>query len=336
MLSASEWHALEDTERGHEEVYRIPGGTTDPGLGISDYLEYKQEVEAKRRAVKAEYAATSRKANTQKAVLLDRYDKLFILVTQRDERDKTRAERLKGHEDKLAKARMQEIEYKEKLLKEISELENDANKIELEHDAAHTLLADFLRDNATILTAVEKAEALDTEQRRKVLRKQAHEQILEAFQGYDQSEYDGETNAKNLTTRETASSSSSGALRDELKRLREYEEVTDDLVDRLRIKVESIDLLEESQVEMIDSQISDQKKLAKKVLDLLDQTRKNNHEIEVLTDSVRMEILDRLEDTAGNSNYQCGLLCVTVIVLVLVVGCGIYYLLVANSIISRF
>ena len=87
---------------------------------------------------------------------------------------------------------------------------------------------------------------------------------------------------------------------------------------------------------MIDSQISDQKKLAKKVLDLLDQTRKNNHEIEVLIDSVRMEILDRLEDTAGNSNYQCGLLCVTVIVLVLVVGCGIYYLLVSNSIISRF
>ena len=237
MLSASEWHALEDTKRGYEEVYRIPGGSSDPGLGISDYLEYKQEVEAKRRAIKADYAATSRKVNTQKAVLLDRYDKLFILVTQRNERDETRAKRLTGHEDKLAKARMQEMEYKEKLLKEISELENDAIKIELEHAAAHTLLAGFLRDNSTILTAVEKAEALDTEQRRKVLRKQAHEQILEAFQGYDQSEYDGETNAKYLTERKADSSSSANALRDELKQLREYEETTDDLVDRLRIKV---------------------------------------------------------------------------------------------------
>ena len=77
---------------------------------------------------------------------------------------------------------------------------------------------------------------------------------------------------------------------------------------------------------MIDSQISDQKKLAKKVLDLLDQTRKNNYELEVLTDAVRIEILERLEDTAGNSNYQCCLLCVIVIVLVLVISAAIYYI----------
>ena len=76
---------------------------------------------------------------------------------------------------------------------------------------------------------------LDTEQRRKVLRKQAHEQILEAFQGVAST--DTSLGMFKLMREQRDAFSSAEELRDELKQLREYEETTDDLVDRLRIKV---------------------------------------------------------------------------------------------------
>jgi len=272
MLSNAEWQTLEDADLADdiegvifgakEEVFRIPGGSTDPGLGITEYLEYKQEVEAKRRQAKAEYAASERAVSLLSQTLLDRYDKLFILVTERTERDEARIKKYPADEVKLTKLRIKESDYKEKLLEEIANLENEKARAADQYDSNQVLLSDFLMQNGSIANAVEKAEALDTEHRRKGLRKRAHDQILEAFQGV--AEQQSNRAMFKLMREQRDAFSSDEDLRSELKKLREYEETTDDLVDRVKLKVpfsihsfvmsdwavqvESIDLLEESQV----------------------------------------------------------------------------------------
>jgi len=340
MLSASEWQALHPEDdlddqiwdivvRGDEqEVYRIPGGTTDPGLGIAEFLEYKQEVESKRRAIKAEFASAAREQCSLREVLLDRYDKLFVLITQRKERDEARVSKHLTDEDKLAKARMQETEYKEKLLKEISELEKDLERTSQQYDDAQTYLADFLRHNAKMLHAAEKAEALDTEQRRKVLRKQAHDQILEAFQGVAST--DTSLGMFKLMREQRDAFSSAEELRDELKQLREYEETTDDLVDRLRIKVESVDLLEESQVQMIEGQVTKQQKLGHKIKGLQLVVQQNNDDLQTIVDKVQVDISDKLDHILSKKRLAC-ICCAVSFILIVLLGAAFVYVIDQNT-----
>jgi len=340
MLSGSEWQALHPEDdfddqisdilvgEDKQEVYRIPGGSTDPGLGITEFLEYKQEVESKRRAIKAEFASAAREQCSLREVLLDRYDKLFILITQRTQRDEARASKHLGDADKLAKARMQETEYKEKLLKEISELEKDVERTSQQYDAAQIYLADFLRHNAKMLHAAEKAEALDTEQRRKVLRKQAHEQILEAFQGVAST--DTSLEMFKLMREQRDAFSSFEELRDELKQLREYEETTDDLVDRLRIKVESVDLLEESQVQMIEGQVTKQQALGHKIQELQWVIHQNNADLQTIVDKVETDISDKLDRIFSKQRLAC-ICCAISFILIVLLGSAFVYVIDQNA-----
>merc|ERR1711934_838116 len=150
-----------------------------------------------------------------------------------------------------------------------------------------------------MLQAVEKGEALDTELRRKVQRQHAHEQILDAVQGSISVDLSTEDmtfrQRQDLKIKEAHARASLSELRTMLKELREAEELTDDLVDRLKNKVESIDLLEESQVEMIDSQLIKQRKLGLKLRELKARVGRNNDELVSVSDRVKLDLTRELE-----------------------------------------
>jgi len=334
MLSNAEWQTLEDDDLddvlegvlfgAEQEVFRIPGGTTDPGLGITEYLEYKQEVEAKRRQAKADYAASERAVFLLSQTLLDRYDKLFNLVTERTERDEARMRKHSGDDVKLTTLRMQESDYKEKLLEEIDKLEKDKARAVDQFDSNQVLLSDFLMQNGSIANAVEKAEALDTEHRRKGLRKKAHDQILEAFQGV--AEQQSNRDMFKLMREQRDAFSSDEDLRSELKKLREYEEITDDLVDRVKLKVESIDLLEESQGYIIQHQITKQSQLNHKIKEMKRQVEKNNTDLEMVVDKVETEVSDKIDALLSKPVLNC-ICCLVLIIGVTMLGAGTYYVI---------
>ena len=233
MLNAGETIALNSHEYD-DQPYEIQGGSNVEDSGISEYLEFKQEVENKLRCAQAELVSNRRKLVACDETLLDRYDKLFNLVVDRPERDKARVQ--KNEADKVAKARVQEIDYKKKLLEEITSLSEERQHSELAVDASQIFLADFLKHNACILNSVVKAEAQDTERRRKAHRKQAHDLIIEGLQGTTSSDSAPSASAA-MEQQMSLETSRSQQLRSELAKLRDHEELTDALVDQLRIKV---------------------------------------------------------------------------------------------------
>jgi len=79
MLSAGERVALTSDAYVHQP-YEIPGGSGFHDSGISEYLEFKQEVENKLRCAQAELLSNQRSMVTTDETLLDRYEKLYNLV----------------------------------------------------------------------------------------------------------------------------------------------------------------------------------------------------------------------------------------------------------------
>lgn len=320
MLNAGETIALNSHEYD-DQPYEIPGGSNVEDSGISEYLEFKQEVENKLRCAQAELVSNRRKLVACDETLLDRYDKLFNLVVDRPERDKARVQ--KNEADKVAKARVQEIDYKKKLLEEITSLSEERQHSELAVDASQIFLADFLKHNACILNSVVKAEAQDTERRRKAHRKQAHDLIIEGLQGTTSPDSAPSASAA-MEQQMSLETSRSQQLRSELAKLRDHEELTDALVDQLRIKVESIDLLEESQVHLITNQVTQQRKLGLRIRELGEMINKHNDELEVITQNVRVEIFDKIDGMMGGKTMTALSCCITLLMIFVIVGV-IYY-----------
>eukprot|EP00656_Telonema_subtile_P051200 TRINITY_DN682_c0_g1_i1.p1 TRINITY_DN682_c0_g1~~TRINITY_DN682_c0_g1_i1.p1 ORF type:complete len:333 (+),score=99.11 TRINITY_DN682_c0_g1_i1:77-1075(+) len=281
------------------DTFEVPGGQLDIGLGTEEYRQFKQQVESKRRLVKSEYAHVKRKVTTMRETLLDRYDKLWTLVEKREARDIERKKHCAGDKNALKQQRAKEVDYASRLLEEVTKHEEDLMVLEADLEMKHNYLATFLSENGKMYSAVEKAEALDTELRRKVQRKAAHDQILDAIQGCilidipDSMDFstrrDKERENKELRDKYAG-------LHEELKALRENEEVTDQLVDRLKNKVEAIDLMEESQVEMIDSQLIKQRKLGLKIRELKQKVDRNNEELNAISDKVKSDISQELHN----------------------------------------
>jgi len=314
---------------GHDsdEPYEIPGGRVDTGLGVTEYAQYKQQVEAKRRLVKSEFAHVKRKVSTIKEHLLDRYDKLWNLVDKRRERDEERRQQVSDPLE-LAQKRLDEKEYKNKLLREIVKFSGELRVNEEDLAMKHNYLSTFLDENGKMLQAVEKGEALDTELRRKVERHHSHTQILDAVTGSLMID----VNTEDMTYQERQehimheerARSSVAELQKMLKELRETEEMTDDLVDRLKNKVESIDLLEESQVEMIDSQLVKQRKLGLKLRELKARVGRNNDELVSVSDRVKLDLTRELEKMISPKTQAYLFFAVVIIFICVVLAC-IYY-----------
>jgi len=320
MLSAGETNALNSRAYDHLP-YEIPGGSNVEDSGISEYLEFKQEVENKLRCAQAELVSNRRKLVACDETLLDRYDKLFNLVVDRPERDKAREQKYEA--DKVAKARLEEMDYKQKLLEEITSLSEERQHSELAVESSQLFLADFLQHNATILNSVVKAEAQDTERRRKAHRKQAHDLIIEGLQGTTSPDCALSASAA-MERQMSLETSRSSQLRVELEKLRDHEEMTDALVDQLRIKVESIDLLEESQVQLITNQVSQQRKLGVRIKELGDMIEKHNDELEVITQNVRIEIFDKIDAMMGGKTMTAMSCCITLLMIFVIVGVTYY------------
>merc|ERR1712070_230601 len=310
-----------------DEPYEIPGGRVDTSLGVTEYAQYKQQVEAKRRLVRSEYAHVKRKVTTLKEHMLDSYDKLWNLIEKRREVDEERRKQVRDPAE-LAQKRLEEKEYKNKLPREINKYTQELRESEADLAMKHNYLSTFLDENGKMLQAVEKGEALDTELRRKVERQHAHTQILDAITGMatfkvatDEMSYQ---QRQELILSESRARSSVAELQQMLKDLREAEEFTDDLVDRLKNKVESIDLLEESQVEMIDSQLVKQRKLGVKLRELKARVGRNNEELVSVSDRVKMDVTKELERLIS-PKIQAYLFFAVVLIFICVLAVMIYY-----------
>ena len=103
-----------------KEPFEIPGGSLVSDLGVSEYIQYKQELDEQRRVLKADFTFAKRKQNDTRHRLIDRYDKLWKIISQRRERDLDRIRKFKGNSDALDNARSEEIAYKEMLLNQIA------------------------------------------------------------------------------------------------------------------------------------------------------------------------------------------------------------------------
>jgi len=307
-----------------KEPFEIPGGSLVSDLGVSEYIQYKQELDEQRRVLKADFTFAKRKQNDTRHRLIDRYDKLWKIISQRRERDLDRIRKFKGNSDALDNARAEEIAYKEMLLNQIAADETSLEEVEKECEQKQNYLATFLAENGRILNVVEKAEALDTQGRRKAQREKAHQEIIAALQGTVTIDISSHANMRDAKDME----SSVTDLCEELQRLRDNEEFTDDLVDRLKNKVESIDLIEESQVQMIDSQLIKQRKLGQKVRDLQSQVERNNVDLQNITDKVKSEISDQLYKLIGPNKQMC-LLAAISLIFFFVVGVFVYYILIS-------
>jgi len=216
-----------------KEPFEIPGGSLVSDLGVSEYIQYKQELDEQRRVLKADFTFAKRKQNDTRHRLIDRYDKLWKIISQRRERDLDRIRKFKGNSDALDNARAEEIAYKEMLLNQIAADETSLEEVEKECEQKQNYLATFLAENGRILNVVEKAEALDTQGRRKAQREKAHQEIIAALQGTVTIDISSHANMRDAKDME----SSVTDLCEELQRLRDNEEFTDDLVDRLKNKV---------------------------------------------------------------------------------------------------
>eukprot|EP00658_Telonema_sp_P-2_P056247 TRINITY_DN4471_c0_g1_i1.p1 TRINITY_DN4471_c0_g1~~TRINITY_DN4471_c0_g1_i1.p1 ORF type:complete len:300 (+),score=140.82 TRINITY_DN4471_c0_g1_i1:158-1057(+) len=293
---------------------------------------YKQQVESKRRLVKSEFTATKRKLQSLRETLLEKYDKLWVLVETRTARDEERKKKYGSDRKSIVTDRKKETEYRAKLVQDVIRLQEELKKLETDFALKHSYLATFLSENGKMFCAVEKAEALDIKEKREVQRRAAHDQILEAIQGCIFIDIPDSMNFNERRERERelkALKDKYSSLENELKLLQESEQVTDDLVDRLKNKVEAIDLMEESQVEMIDSQLIKQRKLGLKIRELKQKVDRNNEELEAITDKVKTDITGELNNLLP-AKTQSALVCTVCIIIVFMLGIVGYYVVVES------
>eukprot|EP00658_Telonema_sp_P-2_P056249 TRINITY_DN4471_c0_g1_i5.p1 TRINITY_DN4471_c0_g1~~TRINITY_DN4471_c0_g1_i5.p1 ORF type:complete len:336 (+),score=143.79 TRINITY_DN4471_c0_g1_i5:266-1273(+) len=324
--------AFDDQPDADITPYQIPGGSSARGFGTERYNQYKQQVESKRRLVKSEFTATKRKLQSLRETLLEKYDKLWVLVETRTARDEERKKKYGSDRKSIVTDRKKETEYRAKLVQDVIRLQEELKKLETDFALKHSYLATFLSENGKMFCAVEKAEALDIKEKREVQRRAAHDQILEAIQGCIFIDIPDSMNFNERRERERelkALKDKYSSLENELKLLQESEQVTDDLVDRLKNKVEAIDLMEESQVEMIDSQLIKQRKLGLKIRELKQKVDRNNEELEAITDKVKTDITGELNNLLP-AKTQSALVCTVCIIIVFMLGIVGYYVVVES------
>jgi len=262
-------------------------------LGIDDYHKYRVALEKARHEIRGEYERAKSKEATKRVELLEKYKKLHNWVKNEPNfDDKNKGSQFLGVEFTgrilTLSEKEQEIEKFEEfetgLRDECKRLDKELTEASLSVTAQNNNLANFLYDQSSTVSAVEQAEALNTRLQRSAQRRDAHDLILSALRGCHP-EDDPERDAKEVED-----------VRNELRHLEQLEEDTDLLTDRLKVKLEAINLLEESQVEMVDFQVRKNSKLLDRIHEIENTVTQNNEELRVMREKMKAEFYSRLRD----------------------------------------
>lgn len=331
---------------GNAEQFQL---TTQSGLGLEDYLKYKSELDKARSDIKGEYDRSKNRVIRIQQDLLDKYEKLFAHVKETDERDKSRTNgrawapgsevtRLfTDEEDRLYSN--EAAQHEMNLLAQVGKLQEDYDAEEALLTKKSQNLSEILLNQGSVVATAEKAEAKDISLRRSKMRQEAHNAILEALRGdiNEEGKHDSvsmqfgapKSMRKKKDGNSSLSTDSWTAIQDvkkEFDRLAAQEEQTDQYVDRLRVKLDSINLLEESQVEMVDFQNRLRQSNLNKIKDIEGRVSRNNDEICMLTKQIQGSLSSKLENlvpTSLKSMITCTVCLIIVVCIALVVFFGV-------------
>lgn len=314
-------HPFRGEEMNDTEMYSLNISQT---LDLEDYLKYRTELDEARRSVKGDYERQRATELKLKADLLSKFDKLYkFLLNKEEERKKREAEKAQkassqgflesgfgavvsaADDDEAEKELDRKLEmdtYEERLMEQLKKLQQDHKEAALKTEELNNALANFLQDQGKVIATVEQAEAFDAKLQRKKARTQAFKDIVDALRGWARKEQDPETGLDNMRDmRDREDSDEIKAVEVELQKLEQLEAATDQFVDRLRVKLDSVDLLEESQVEMVELQVRKHRKTLTRVQDLEGAVIKNNADIKLLTLQMQSELSTKLDGIVGGS-----------------------------------
>jgi len=305
---------------------------TQPGLGLEDYLKYKSELDKERSDIKGEYDRSKNRVNRIQQDLLAKYEKLFQLVEEEEEIEK------RQDEDGWAPGRQlgiliskgdQEVE-KEQRRQLHANLLLAVEKLQKEYDEENILLtkrsqnlSEILLSQGTVTATAEKAEAKDISLRRSKMREEAHNCILEALAGDYAQEDEVESHSMQFgapkTMREKKDQNDAAwdaiqGVRKEFELLAKQEAETDQHVDRLRVKLDSISLLEESQVEMVDFQNRLRQTNLDKIKGIEGKVQRNNDDIVMMTKRIQGSLQSKLDDLVP-TNMKAAITCTVCLII---------------------
>lgn len=216
-----------------------------------------------------------------------------------------------------------EIENFEKfetvLRSECVKLDKELTESSLIVTAQNNNLANFLYDQSSTVSATEQAEALNTKLQRSAQRRLAHDMILSALRGCHMSD-DGDLEAGQQVGLMSQVDEIT-EVTTQLRRLESLEEDTDQLTDRLKVKLEAINLLEESQVEMVDFQVRKGSKVLQRLHEIENTVTQHNEELRIMREKMKAEFYSRLKE---GRNAQGGMykFCSWVLALAVIIFLG--------------
>lgn len=297
-------------------------------LGIEEFHKYRVLLEKARYQIRGDYERARTEDTNLRNELIEKYEKLYEHVKNNNplfknanlgEREISGGENvgtqlysLVGGQnstmtaEEKAQRLKQYLGFQDLLVQECGGLDKQRIDAEKKVAALNNNLANFLHDQSNSIASVEQAEALNTKLMRSVQRTSAHNAILTALRGYHVRQ-DGEVEVSLHISENDEDATDIRSIKDnkdtadlkkveeELLRLQALEEHTDQLVDRLKVKLDSINLLEESQVEMVDFQVRKHGKTLQRLRDIEVTVTQRNQDLFILREQMKAEVLDKLK-----------------------------------------
>jgi hypothetical protein len=300
------------------QVYQAVAGSDDNDqfeldvLSDSDYIEYWQNLDKTRIEQKRRWSAASQVQRQCAEDLLTSYGKLRQFRSMLVIKDGSISVMMPEEQEKLNASTAARLEA---ILQEIKERQGkhaDA-VVDLEREDQSFQL--FQQDQGRVIGAVEKHKVFNIRQQRSRLRNSAHISIVRALNHSElMTQLPEDERAKHIS--------------DVVGLLRELEEVegqTDELVQRLELKISAIHVAEQHQTAEIEDQLQRQEQLNQQLEQLNETISQNNEALKETQEKFRSEVAEQISAVTNTGSGS-----IWVLIVVAIVIAAILYLMINN------
>jgi len=321
-------------------------------LTKEEYMELNKQLLESRRKIKGRMAETTQDHATAQVALLDTYKRLSLFARERD----TNVWKVsdwndlhKGHETEDGKDTFGGIHTfvssvsppaqqggpeadKERLRKgDEAQLNVLGNEIEKElvilSDSEKALeqqqqsFSVFLNDQGRVLALIEKATAQSTNRGNDFKRSQMYKTIVKAL----------DTSPALLQLDPLEAQNERATVHAVLRQLEQCEARTDELIQRILLKISALHRVEKSSSETIEEQITQQEGMNDDLDDLTDKIQENNESVKERTKELKTDILSTVTRLRKGGKMQMLGMCLCLIFVVCFVGFGFFVYLKSSG-----
>jgi len=322
----------EEAEREAERLAKL-ASEDDPNLTPQEYLKIQSNLINSRKTMKSQNARIKSKHDEAQDNLLKTYEKFHKYVASRDREpwiDKSKVSNKVGADAILDRITTDDqpieidAELKQRSVAHLEELQKDILKSsktlstyteQLEAQMKNTRV--FLNDQGRVLAVVEKATARkeNDSQGQDLKRSMMYKTIVKAV--YDSPALDA------LDPKEAEKERND--ILEILRQLELVENQTDELIQRVFLKLKAISQEEKSQISQIQDQLNAQGEMNSDLDELTAQIMENNESIKGSTTELKDRILKNLSAIQTNAKVQLVAYCLLAIV-ILCAAIAVYFL----------